>query len=196
MKVREFKLINEKGQEYSLMDIKNFCLLTNPNGLGFQYENQYEQIGNTFVKSISKLGQTIVTGQLNFLKYDNYRKLVDFIVASEKIQLSYKIPYKTGIKEFFKDVSIDLLNKSEKKQNGVFSESINFTSLSLWYEKIQTVYEIQNIENEIRWDFEWDARFSGYDVRKLSFINQGHTDASIQVLINGNVKNIILINTK
>ena len=28
--VREFKLVNEKGQEYSLMDIYNHCLLTDP----------------------------------------------------------------------------------------------------------------------------------------------------------------------
>lgn len=28
--VREFYLRNEKGQEYSLMDIKNYCLLTEP----------------------------------------------------------------------------------------------------------------------------------------------------------------------
>lgn len=29
--VREFRLINEKGQEFSLMDIYNYCLLTDPN---------------------------------------------------------------------------------------------------------------------------------------------------------------------
>ena len=28
--VREFKLVNEKGQEYSLMDIENYALLTEP----------------------------------------------------------------------------------------------------------------------------------------------------------------------
>ena len=28
--VREFNLINEKGQTFSLMDIKNYCLLTEP----------------------------------------------------------------------------------------------------------------------------------------------------------------------
>ena len=32
--VREFKLINEKGQEYSLMDIENYCLLTEPSRIG------------------------------------------------------------------------------------------------------------------------------------------------------------------
>lgn len=28
--VREFYLLNEKGQEYSFMDIENYCLLTEP----------------------------------------------------------------------------------------------------------------------------------------------------------------------
>jgi len=28
--VREFYLQNEKGQEYSLMNIENYCLLTEP----------------------------------------------------------------------------------------------------------------------------------------------------------------------
>ena len=32
--VREFKLINEKGQEFSLMDIYNYCLLTDPSRSG------------------------------------------------------------------------------------------------------------------------------------------------------------------
>lgn len=189
MKVREFKLVNEKGQEYSLMDIKNACLLTNPSGLGFQYENQYEQLGNTFVKSISKVSQTKVTGQVNFLKYENYRKLVDFITSSEKIRISYKVPYDTGTREFFKDVSVDMLNKSDKSQNGVLSENISFTSLSLWYEKLQTVYEVGNVDNELRWNFKWDSKFEGYDVRRLQYINTGHVDASIQVVINSNVKN-------
>nr|DAQ61976.1 MAG TPA: Baseplate protein [Caudoviricetes sp.]DAS21343.1 MAG TPA: Baseplate protein [Caudoviricetes sp.] len=29
--VRGFRLLNEKGQSYSLMDIQNNCLLTDPN---------------------------------------------------------------------------------------------------------------------------------------------------------------------
>lgn len=189
MKVREFKLVNEKGQEYSLMDIKNACLLTNPNGLGFQYENYYEQIGNTFVKNISKISQTQITAQINFLKYENYRKLVDFITSSDKLKISYKVPYETGTREFFKDVSIDLLNKSDKGKNGILTENITITSLSLWYEQLQTVYEVTNTDSEIRWDFKWDSKFAGYDVRRLQYINQGHVDASIQVAINGNVQN-------
>lgn len=53
--VREFKLINEKGQEYSLMDIRNYCLLTEPSGLGYSYNREYEQLGNTFVETFRKI---------------------------------------------------------------------------------------------------------------------------------------------
>ena len=36
--VREFSLLNEKNQMFSLMDIENYCLLTEPTGLGMTYE--------------------------------------------------------------------------------------------------------------------------------------------------------------
>lgn len=189
MNVREFKLVNEKGQEYSLMDAENAGFLTNPTGLGFQYANQYEQLGNTFVKSISNISQTKVTGQIVFKKYENYRRLVDFVTSSENIKMSYKVPYKTGTKEFFKDVSVDLLNKGEKAQNGVLSENVTFYSLSLWYERLKTIYEVGNTDNELRWDFKWDSKFTGYDVRRVQYINQGHVDASIELSIDGAVLN-------
>lgn len=189
MKVREFKLVNEKGQEYSLMDIENACLLTNPSGLGIQFSTEYEQLGNTFVESNSRTSQTRFSGQANFLKYENFRKLVDYIALSDKIKLSYKIPYSDGIKEYFKDVKINVLNKGDKDKDGVLTETLTFDCLSLWYEQLQTVYNIGNNDDEIRWDFRWDSAFAGYDIRRLQYINKGHTDATIQLQIDGNVQN-------
>ena len=55
--VREFKLINEKGQEYSLMDIYKYCLLTEPSGLGYNYSTEYEQLGDTFIANLRKIEQ-------------------------------------------------------------------------------------------------------------------------------------------
>ena len=60
--VREFKLLNEKGQEYSLMDINNHCLLTEPNGLGIAYSTEYQQLGNTFVENLRKTEQGQISG--------------------------------------------------------------------------------------------------------------------------------------
>lgn len=189
MSVREFKLVNEKGQEYSLMDIENYCLITEPMGLGLAYEREYEKLGDTFVETFSQITQGQINAQANFLKYDNFKKLVDFIIYSEKLKISYKIPFETGIKEYFKDIKLRLIEKSEKQINGIISENITFDCISLWYEEADIVYNITEKENEIRWDFKWDSRFSNYNTRNLSYVNKGHIEAPIEVEIDGNTLN-------
>ena len=64
-----------------------------------------------------------------------------------------------------------------------------FDCLSLWYEENTIIYEIQSLENEIRWDFKWDSRFFDYNSRNLSFINEGHIEAPILVEIDGYILN-------
>lgn len=187
--VREFKLINEKGQEYSLMDIYNYCFLSEPDGLGYSYSTEYEQLGNTFVTKLRKFEQGKISGIANFLNYDNYKKLVDFIESSENLRISYKIPFKTGAKEYFKDVQIQNLSKTQMQTNGIISETITFDCLSLWYEKNTVIYSIVPQTNEIRWDFKWDSRFTDYNSRDLQYINNGHVEAPIQVEIVGQVVN-------
>lgn len=187
--VREFKLVNEKGQTFSLMDIEKYCLLTEPGGLGYSYNTEYEQLGNTFITNLRRTEQGQINGQVNFLNYDNYKKLVDYIEKSENIKFSYIVPYKSGVKEYLKDIQIKELSKTEIQENGVMSESIIFDCLSLWYEENKTVYTITAQESEIRWDFRWDSTFGDYSARNLKFINQGHIEAPILVSIDGQVQN-------
>ena len=190
--VREFKLVNEKGQEYSLMDIYNHCLLTDPSGLGYSYSTEYEQLGNTFVTNLRKFEQGQISGMANFLSYDNYKNLVDFIEASESLRFSYKIPFQNGQKEYFKDVQIQSITKTQKQTNGIISETVTFDCLSLWYEENTITYTVEQLENEIRWDFEWDSRFSDYASRTLQYINQGHIEAPVYIEIDGNVVNPVI----
>lgn len=188
--VREFKLINEIGQEFSLMDIENHILLTDPSGLGYAYETEYQQLNNTFIMNLRKFQQGQISGTANFLEYDNYKAFVDFVEISESLKFSYKIPYKDGSsKEYFKDVAIQSITKTQKQTNGVFSETVVFDCLSLWYEENTIIYTITPQSNEIRWDFEWDSRFTDYDSRNLQYINQGHTEAPILVEMDGHLVN-------
>lgn len=73
--------------------------------------------------------------------------------------------------------------------NSIISETITFDCLSLWYEEKTTIYTIEAQENEMRWDFRWDSRFSDYNSRNLSYINQGHVEAPILVEIAGPLLN-------
>lgn len=187
--VREFKLINEKGQEYSLMDIENNCLLTEPSGLGYSYTTEYEQLGNTFIANLRKIEKGQIEGIANFKKYDNYKAFIDYIESSEKLKISYKIPFENGISEYFRDIEIQLLTKTQIQTNGVISETVIFDCLSLWYEENTVIYKIEAEADEIRWDFKWDSKFRSYDMRNLSFINKGHVEAPIILEISGEVVN-------
>lgn len=187
--VRQFNLINEKGQTYSLMNIQEYCLLTSPTGLGFSYSIQYEQLGNTFVQTLRKLEQGKINGQVNFLNYQNYKNYVDFIAKSSEIKLQYTIPYKEISKTFYRDIDIQSTSKGEMQPNGVIQEQVSINCKSLWYEKIAQQYQISATSNEVRWDFRFDSYWSGYTVRELDYINTGHVDASLEIAIDGECVN-------
>lgn len=190
--VREFKLLNEKGQSYSLMDIQNYCLLTEPNGLGYSYSTEYEQLGSTFIENFRRIEQGQITGTVNFINYDNYKKLIDFIEKSEELKIAYKIPFENSAKEYLKDIEIQSITKTQKQTNGIISESITFNCLSLWYEQTVSIYTIEPTSNEIMWDFEWDSRFADYFTRTLQYINEGHVEAPILVEMSGHIVNPVI----
>lgn len=188
--VRGFRLLNEKGQEFSMMDIYNHCLLSEPTGLGYSYQTEYEQLGNTFVENVRRAEKGQFDATVLFSKYDNYKNFIDYIESSEELRLAYKIPFETGEKEYLRDIQIQSISKSEIQTTGVLSESIVIDFLSLWYEENMTIYKIiPNPNDEIRWDFRWNKRFADYDVRRLQFINNGHVEAPILVEITGRVLN-------
>lgn len=190
--VRGFRLLNEKGQSYSLMDIQNNCLLTEPNGLGYSYSTEYEQLGNIFVENLRKFEQGQITGIVNFLKYDNFKELVDFIERAENLKLAYKIPFKNGEREYLKDINIQSLTKTQIQTNGIISETITFECLGLWYEENTIEYTINPIENEIRWDFIWNTTFNDNNSQNLIYQNMGHVPAPITLEMNGAVSNPII----
>ena len=196
MKVREFNLINVKGQKFSLMDIENFSLLTDPDGLGYTYSNSYTKVGEVFINNLKVQEQTQISGICNFLYYENYTNLVNFIESSKSLRLNYKVPLKDGSqKEYFKNIEIQSLGKTEKDSTGVLSCPITFDMISLWYEEKEYTYDMSAKDNEVRWDFRWGSRFANYNSRKLEFNNTGHTLAPIYLEIDGAISNPEIIVT-
>lgn len=126
------------------------------------------------------------------MNYDNYKNLVDFIEKAENLRILYKIPFKEGKKQYYKDINIINLTKTQKQTNGIISENITFDCLSLWYEENTVIYTVSPEEDEIRWDYKWDSKFTDYDTRSLTYINKGHVEAPILVSINGHIENPVL----
>ena len=193
MKVREFSLLDDLGNEYSLMDIQNYCLLTEPKGLGYGYNTEYEQLGNTFVTNISRLAQSRIDGTANFINYDNYKALVDFLERANELRIKYVIPYESGTRTYYKDVNLSQFDKSEIQPNGIISEAISFDSKSEWYAPSRVTFDMGASTDEIRWDFRWDSRFSDKSARTINFVNQGQDDARVKIEILGEVVNPVII---
>ena len=76
-------------------------------------------------------------------------------------------------------MQIQSLEKTQLQTNGILSEAVIFDCLSLWYEENTIIYTIEQLTNEIRWDFRWDSSFTDYDSRNLQYINQGHVEAPV-----------------
>ncbi len=123
--VREFYMENEIGQRFSMMDIENSCFLSSPSGLGYSYDIQYAQIGDDFIQNIRKLAQGKISGELIFKKYDNHKKFIDFVESTEILKFVYKVPFENGFTEYFKDIDISSVDKSEIRHRWTFKSSCN-----------------------------------------------------------------------
>lgn len=187
--VRQFKLVNEKGQEFSLMDIEKYCLLTEPSGLGYSYSTEYEQLENNFLINLRRLEQGLITGSANFSHYDNFMSFVNFIESAKKLKFVYSVPYQSESKVYYRDINIKSLGKSEKQTNGIISEAVEFDCLSLWYEQNETIFKIETYEDEMRYPYTWNSRYIDYNTRSIQFNNKGHIEAPFQVEIDGFVQN-------
>lgn len=190
--VREFYIENETGQRFSMMDIGSGCFLSSPSGLGYSYDIEYAQIGDNFIQNIRRLTQGQISGELIFKTYEKYKEFVDFIESAINLKFVYKIPLKKGIIEYFKDIDISSVEKSEIGTDGVLRVPVIFNCKSLWYEAKEVVYTIDSIENEVRWNFDWDSIFTAYDNRNIIFENKGHASAPFKLELNGEVSSPVI----
>lgn len=190
MKVRTFELVNEKGEVFSLMDIKEGCIFKEPSNLGYGYTSEFQRVGNTYIETLRTLNQSTIPGKMEFKNYDNYRKFIDFIEASESLKWKCIIPYSSGSKTYFKDIVFEEIEK-----NDLFTEddklitTVNFNCLSLWYEENTFVHDMKQQKGVISWNFRWNSRFADFSTRSLKYINNGHVEAPILVEIEGPVVN-------
>lgn len=193
MAVRQFSLINEKGQEFSLMDYDNYCFLSSPSGLGIEFNIEYEQMGNSFIESMKKVRQGKIPGNVYFKNYDNYLKLGNYVFNSNSLKFKYIVPYDSGEKVFYRDVNILSLSKSEKDNKlGVLVSQIQFDCLTVWYELKSIDYSYDDSTNALIWDFPWDSYFVDYGNRNIEFINDGQIDSVIELEVDGEFENMNL----
>lgn len=192
--IRNFYFENERGERIDCQDIDDDLFLLNVSGLGYEESISYELIGNTFTETSRKMIQSNISGDLEFCEnaYDIYKKFVDFIFGSKKLKLVY-IPKLENRVEFYKDIDITKIDKTEEDEFNVLSVPIKMKATSLWYKKSDVIVSLAYHEDEIKWDFKWDSKFIDHDNQNIIYNNKGHVDSPFQLEISGYIKNPSII---
>ena len=137
--MRKFYIENEIGSRLPLNGEQGI-FLSNPAGLGMTMPSDFADIHNGFFREISKNTepQSTITGDLVFIgenAYADYRSFVDWCSCSASLHLIYK-PY--GNTEFYRDVYISYLTKTELTDTRWLTVPASFACLSPWYRAAPT----------------------------------------------------------
>lgn len=188
--IRNFYFENEKGVRIDCQKIDGNLFFFNAQGLGYEEEIEYEQVGNNFVPNKRKIKQSQIAGDLEFynMTYDEYFSFMNFILQSKSLKIIY-VPKMSDKKEYYRDIDFVYIDKTEEDDYNILPCPIMLNCKSLWYEKNEVVYTIEPQENEKRWDYRWDSRWIMYSNRSIIYNNQGHVEAPIQVEMSGYLEN-------
>ncbi len=192
--IRNFYFENETGKRIDCQKVDGGLFLYNVSGLGYEENIEYERIGNTFVQTNKQLVQNTITGDLEFynMSYDEYCNFVDFILTANSLRLIY-VPKKSNRIEYYRDIDVCKIEKTEEDEYKTLTCPIDIKCKSLWYEENKVIYTTKSEEGEIVWDFEWDSKFSDYNVRSRECINKGHVEAPVEIVVNGPIVNLKIL---
>ena len=140
--MRYFMLKNNAGE---LLDITTHDFFFHEiGGLGFEEDNDFRQIGETWWLNHSAVKQATITGKMLFTEingtdpYVKYREFYHFISKAPLVLLYY--PLGPDSIEYRRRVRVSKLDKSEKNEYGVIDSDIDFVCYTPWYKVIETEY--------------------------------------------------------
>lgn len=127
--MRYFSLKNaDTSERLSLMEYDHF--LTEPAGIGVNYDIAGETIGENFIITEKKHAINAPSGTMIFSSNEKYNAFIDFCNC-ENLQLVYKVGEKS--QEYMMDVSLASCEKKEANADGTLECPVTFNGLSKWY---------------------------------------------------------------
>lgn len=136
--MRQFRLINGNGETFDLM--RKDAFFHAPGGLGFDRDVESMMAGYEFVELRDDLAQKVISGEMVFLGYEQYKEFVSFI-GSRPLRLEYK-----PLNQWHRiRVKVQRLGKTEISRVGRLICAIDFLAFSTWYNVInyETVPEVE-----------------------------------------------------
>ncbi len=189
MIVRSFSLLDLYGREYSLNQAEKTALLTDPQGLGYEFSTTYIDVGDAFVRTKYKGKQAVISGTLIFgssSPYSLYTAFRDFVREAVSLRLVYQPPGSSAA--YYRDVDLVTLEKTEMEE-GVLKSAVKFYCKSLFYSDTKNYFIVTAVEGEMRYDITWPATYNDYSERSVQLSNTGDVEAPFTATLQGYCEN-------
>lgn len=132
-RIRKLYLQNAAGERYGLNG-ENGVYASSLAGFGTTLTPSFADLGNGFFIQVSDEAepQGAIPFTITFTKnpYQTYQGLVNWLFSAEKISVVYD-PY--GNQEYYRDVTINFLQKGEKNQVGWLEVPCSYMANTPWY---------------------------------------------------------------
>lgn len=186
--IRKFYLIDKTtGKGFDLNNIRKAYLI-NPAGLGFEFNAGYTRVGHRFVQNYKHDKQVPFEGTIVCASNKPYRDMGEFFDYIRGMK-EPTILYKTDGGEFYKDMDIISLEKTEISE-GALQCPITFMPKSLWYD--ETVFSVesgQNIQGGKKYEYEYAYMYNDVSSKVIHLLNRGSEGAEFAVDIEGPISN-------
>lgn len=180
MSMNVYSLINENNEWYTLSDVKEYALVPNFAGMGYEYDRAYVRVGNSYRLEKKELKQGRLAGVATFKDYSNYLEFVEYLENSKELRLIYK-PIDI---RYYRDIDFSAITGLVVKGKIVECD-IMFDCKSLYYTEDNQRFTLEAIEGESRWPLPFPFIFNDYSNISITYNNRGHTDAEFIVEIHG-----------
>ena len=160
------------------MDINHF--FSSPEGLGFSKIVEQINSNNEYSVSSESIEQVVITGIMVFSYYEYYRRFKYFI-RNAPLRLKYQC---TEENEYFIDVVVNVLSKTELNFARKLECEIEFLCMSLWY-KDTTINIVEEDERGTKkFNYSYPYKYSNSSTSRIVLKNDGDiaTPLTIEVL--------------
>ena len=187
---RRFWLQNAAGARLSLNEVAG-AFLAYPSGLGYDMGNTYANTdGGFFQQTRVRDRQSIITGDLYFPGYDDFTAAADWLASGEATQLVYA----PAAVEYYRDIDITSLGKTELEGPGWLRCSVAFTARLPWYvpghESIAIQPASQDLSEAKHYAYRYAYRYKTLGAAGGVYLTaEGHYPAALRVTIPGPVTN-------
>lgn len=165
-------------------------------GFGFTLSPGFADLGRGFFSPVSDASepQNTIPFTITFIRhpYETYKALVDWLATAVRLTLVYN---PTGAQEFYRDITVNFAQKSEKTEVGWLEVPCSFFCITPWYLPTPTVLDLGTAgkDRSKRYTYRYteSLRYGQDSSASLSGVitGSGHIPGSLEITYRGAIAN-------